>query len=852
MNNEDARCDIDLLAKLLKADNSTKNALFREERDAFYQVLTHEFSDALNNSSIKQSEIIFADIEKIADGLGVFSYIPELLGKTLVGVFGFNKPLLKKGLTALVGDESMEVALQDTTLPCLFLNDFVESSVFTDTCHNVGINKKEYYRTNKVLFRHNIDIRNFLQMFSVKSKASFHHIGIIYFPQHVRMGDSFNQIMGSKLDACVVLASTTDSLMKNRRWPSVKRFIQHYNLPCHIVVESINKESDKESEVFSFETYTESGLHSIFEQYNIPRYNSRFLDAVELSFVKIRKFYDEQLSEIAETQKMLVSDLTCITQENTKMTVQELSAQTLNQKKNLENEQKRLNAAIGELRKCAQDYEDVLNAKAYLSRQGETITECKKTLDTWSELFLALLEIRDYSTARNYLKKIKKSGYYLEYIYEMLLQSARGKTVNAYALDRLRNERDTEFVRRSKILLKRELGFAEIDYMRIARDIKHLRTADEYYYRGLWEENNNKDLKRAIGYYQEALDLDSVEAGKKLMELAGKTSKVSLQILADAMIPEANYALGMKARKTGKYDESNFYLKMAATKDHIPSIKLLTDDIYFRVKKQYYNKQKKLPKKDQEVANNAIMLYKFIIDHEANQIECTEQIGNLYHFLGDNHRAKNYWEKCQTPTSFYSLGRLYQYRGGVFGQDLDKAKAYFKKASDLGHSEAGNEYSKVLKMIDNNKKQEEKIAVQNLASRREVSPTTTESSGCFITSAVCTALQKPDDCEELMTLRAYRDNIKSSGLDISMLIAEYYRVAPLIVSCIDEDAQASEIYRNLWNNEISETYRLVKEGKYYEATLCYVKMTVNLCNKYGVELLPEIRNYIGFNYPNLV
>ena len=863
MDSENARDNINLLAKLLKADKSKDNGLFGKERDAFYQVLSHEFSEALDNSSIKQSERIFADIEKIADGLELFSHIPELLGKTLVGVFGGNTSFSQRVLTVLVGNEGAETALQDTNLPCVFLDTTKMTYAFNDMSHRVRLGKNEYCRTNKVLWQHNIDIRNFLRMFSVKAQSQFKHIGIIYFPKYVSMAYPFNQTIMSKLDACVVLTPKDDSLLQNRRWNSITYFIHKYSIPCHIIAETINDELAKESEKIGVETYEESGVYSLFEQMNVPRYNGRLLDAVELQLVKIRKFYFMQLSEIAENQKMLVSNLTYITQEDTKAAVQELSNQTLVQKNKLEDEQKTLNAVTDKLCDNARAYEDALNSKAGLSSQGEVIKECKTTIDTWSNMFLALLEIRDYSMAKKYLQKFKKSGYYFEYIYEMLLLSAQGKTIPSYALKRLREEKDTEFVRRAKIMLNRELGLAEIDCMYIARDIKQLRTADEYYYRGLWAESNNNNLKKAIRFYQEALDLGSDKAGKKLMELAGKTSKVSLQMLADAMIPEANYALALEARENGKYAKSKCYLKLAAAKEHIPSIKLLTEEIYYHVKKQYYKQkaseekdQEAFTAKDQEAVKNAIMLYKFVIEREANQVECTERIGDLYHFLGDDHRAMNYWKKCKTPTAFYSLGRLYQYPEGMFGQDLDKALRYFRKALDLGHSKAETEYKKVLKWNDENKayrkRQEEELEVQNLATKRDVSPTTVESSGCFITSAVCTALQKPDDCEELMTLRAYRDSIKSSDAAVSMLIDEYYRIAPQIVANIDKDAKASDIYRSLWENEICETYRLVKEGKYEEATKCYVKMTIKLCDKYDVELLPEIRKIICSSYPIVV
>ena len=56
---------------------------------------------------------------------------------------------------------------------------------------------------------------------------------------------------------------------------------------------------------------------------------------------------------------------------------------------------------------------------------------------------------------------------------------------------------------------------------------------------------------------------------------------------------------------------------------------------------------------------------------------------------------------------------------------------------------------------------------------------------CFITTAVCQELGKPDDCEELTAFRAFRDGYLRSRPDGEALIREYYNIAPGIVTCIN-------------------------------------------------------------------
>ncbi len=55
------------------------------------------------------------------------------------------------------------------------------------------------------------------------------------------------------------------------------------------------------------------------------------------------------------------------------------------------------------------------------------------------------------------------------------------------------------------------------------------------------------------------------------------------------------------------------------------------------------------------------------------------------------------------------------------------------------------------------------------------------SSGCFITTAVCLSMGKADDCEELIAMRLFRDKWLQNQPDGAELIEDYYRTAPAIV-----------------------------------------------------------------------
>ena len=74
---------------------------------------------------------------------------------------------------------------------------------------------------------------------------------------------------------------------------------------------------------------------------------------------------------------------------------------------------------------------------------------------------------------------------------------------------------------------------------------------------------------------------------------------------------------------------------------------------------------------------------------------------------------------------------------------------------------------------------------------------------CFITTAVCQELGKPDDCEELTAFRAFRDGYPRSPPDGEALIREYYNIAPGIVTCINTCSDRHASYERMKNTTLA-------------------------------------------------
>ncbi|CUO56959.1 Uncharacterised protein [[Eubacterium] contortum] len=103
---------------------------------------------------------------------------------------------------------------------------------------------------------------------------------------------------------------------------------------------------------------------------------------------------------------------------------------------------------------------------------------------------------------------------------------------------------------------------------------------------------------------------------------------------------------------------------------------------------------------------------------------------------------------------------------------------------------------------------------------------------CYITTAVCRSLDKPDDCYELTLLRNYRDQYLLESKEGMETVNEYYNIAPTIVKRIDRQEDSASIYAGIWQDYLRPCVRLIEEGKKKECQMLYSDMVRKLERKY--------------------
>lgn len=82
-------------------------------------------------------------------------------------------------------------------------------------------------------------------------------------------------------------------------------------------------------------------------------------------------------------------------------------------------------------------------------------------------------------------------------------------------------------------------------------------------------------------------------------------------------------------------------------------------------------------------------------------------------------------------------------------------------------------------------------------------------SDCYLTTACVVSRGLPDDCEELQTLRAFRDTYLASLPNGQAEIDQYNRIAPGIVSAINRQDNPHEIWNQIYTDLIAPCVQMI-------------------------------------------
>ena len=100
--------------------------------------------------------------------------------------------------------------------------------------------------------------------------------------------------------------------------------------------------------------------------------------------------------------------------------------------------------------------------------------------------------------------------------------------------------------------------------------------------------------------------------------------------------------------------------------------------------------------------------------------------------------------------------------------------------------------------------------------------------GCFLTAACTATRDLPDDCYELETLRKYRDTYLQSFEEGRQAVEYYYKIAPKIVTAVNEKQDAKKFWNAIYNDVILPCIDCIEKGENAEAYTMYRNCVLKL------------------------
>jgi hypothetical protein len=100
---------------------------------------------------------------------------------------------------------------------------------------------------------------------------------------------------------------------------------------------------------------------------------------------------------------------------------------------------------------------------------------------------------------------------------------------------------------------------------------------------------------------------------------------------------------------------------------------------------------------------------------------------------------------------------------------------------------------------------------------------------CFLTTAVCSQRGRGNKCDELQTLRRFRDEYLLGSGDSSRIadVEEYYRIAPGVYLWIQGRPDSEAVWNHL-NLVVDEAVRFIKLDRHHEAYQLYKRHVLEL------------------------
>ncbi|GEM_PF-4994236 len=834
-----------LLSKLL-TDEVKEEAPSRILYEKIYSMVQNEFSKVLGEIYYPRKKKLLEDLYEVLNELEMLSLYPELAGRTVVGILGTEGPVQRKIFEALSVSSKDRVFTGGNSVPMVLhpvLAKDIEGMNLLESSMN--LTPKEFLAAHKKLYKEEIDLRNFIEAFSIPVETGLSHMVFLYFPNYAMRGKAvYKNLM--KFCDCVLLPYDERGLWQH----NFKGFQWEHEVEKVYVVAPDKKEvftsffsglSDPKADL-SEHLYVKEGrygtmvldflregdLRSVLESLNTPRNNISMVEEIMQPLTSLKTYLTGRILEKEDLVRKMNEDLLHLEDEEMGGAIRKIRLDTQDVLDQTKENYRRVEDLTKELLDMTKEYEGYVYASSGFEAKEllrpETLYHGFYEEQT-AELIFSLIEAKAFPMARRYGEALERRGYPYAYLFELYMDDEMKRALNPDGVRKLRSASEAhERIIRAKIRFAKEISLTSYEVLRLAASLKEPETALEYYLLG--EATVREDPEKGKYYYEAALELGEERAGEKLIALLSQEDTWGLRKLSDELVPKANYLYGMHQLETGRYASGITHLKIAAAFSYNPAIYHLADLQY-----QRYVDSSNEEERSEEAFETAKDLYLYLEKLFPSDVLVEERLGHLFYEEGNMRKASLHLLRAKTASAYYLLGRIYEEGEGA-AQVLETAESYYKKAAQLGHEKAEASLAKVQGKMKSLKRKSD-LTDERLQPKRKIIHTEVKR-GCFITTATCLALGKPDNCEEIMLLKEYRDTWLVHQKQGKELIEIYYALAPAIVKRIEEEEDWNEVYKGIYEKHLLKILGLLKGGYYKEVQKDYEEMVYGLKKAYGL------------------
>lgn len=780
-------------------------------------------------------------LDSILSEMNLFTRYPFVFNKNCIGILDSRNKTINDFLFSITEEKGYLAYIQQRIIPTIIYNNEVKNKIIVtnneENTVELNVQELKYFLTLNKRLRFN----QIAKSCAITTKLVSNNLCFINLPQYnvINFKDSEFINLAKICSAYILICENEDDYDK------IPFCIKKSSSPVYIFsncrsAERIEDSLREKCKNRVINIYNLDNISSLKFDFNDEICNYYFMDELQFVFLNIYSNIHNMMNELIEKRRLFNREnyyFDSVQDNNIIKGLIKSNEDNISLLSNIENNLKVAEKTIFEK---IEEFNKLLKEQYVLQNTYNNINDVD---DLKIKIILLAIENKNFTIAKKYINEISYD-YKYRYILDLYLAEETdilndyGNLSFDFNLTRLKKEDNNNFVIRAKLRFAQKLNLNRNEILELINNLTDELTAKEHYLKGEYYNNiDGNASKRAILEYQKAFDMGNKDAGDILADYYNETEQLMrLKGLADRHSAKAALLYSDYRFSINKRPSAMCYLKIAAGLQYIPAIYKYANLIY-----------KNVNYKNRENVKDILPIYLYIYKRKNNMEwknflipDIAAKIGSMYYYEGDYIQAKNFLEKdSNTEISNYFLGMMYFNSYGV-RKDLDKAETYFKQAIKLGSERAVKKLDIVKNQLEKEKRKQDKYYKgDDYSSSYEHVSTSSElciPDPCFITTAVCKSLNKPDDCEELTLLRNYREEILSKTLEGKILINEYYQIAPIIISYIEQEKESANIYYDIYSNCISPIYKLLLKKDYSTALLNYCELVKNLADKYNLTI----------------